>query len=79
MAEKNSDFLDFLSQNDPLGLLKKQPKAKQRSEQTVLLRNFEEVVNFFEEHEREPKSRHLIYMNFNCSAVLKPYGITLRW
>ena len=55
MAEKNSDFIDFLSQNDPLGLLKKQPKAKQRSEQTVLLQNFEEIVNFFEEHGREPK------------------------
>jgi|GEM_PF-1699475 uncharacterized protein yeeC len=55
MVEKKSDFIDFLSQNDPLGLLKKHPKAKQRSKRTVLLQNFEEIVNFFEEHEREPK------------------------
>lgn len=55
MAENKSDFIDFLSQNDPLGLLKQKPKSITRSNRSVLLQNFEEIVNFFEEYDREPQ------------------------
>ncbi|NPD83018.1 hypothetical protein HPS57_13695 [Prevotella sp. PINT] len=62
MAENKSDFIDFLSQNDPLGLLKQKPKSITRSNRSVLLQNFEEIVNFFEEYDREPqKSSSDIY------------------
>lgn len=55
MANSNSDFLDFLSQNDPLGLLKVNEISKPKATRSVLLSNFEEIVNFFEENNREPK------------------------
>lgn len=59
--ESNSDFLSFLSQNDPLGLLKAQPTKKNRQTKSTLLTNFEEIVNFFEDNGREPaKNSHNI-------------------
>jgi len=51
----NQDFLKFLSDNDPLGLLKPRNKDKTKIVHNVLVQNFEEIVNFFEEHSREPQ------------------------
>ena len=54
MSENNNDFLSFLSENDPLGLLKSAKPQKNKAKRSVLLNNFEEIVDFFEENNREP-------------------------
>ena len=54
MADNSSNIQDFFAANDPLGLLKPKSSAKSKS-YSVLLQNFEEIVNFFEENNREPK------------------------
>lgn len=54
MADNSSNIKDFFAANDPLGLLKPKSSAKSKS-YSVLLQNFEEIVNFFEENNREPK------------------------
>ena len=54
MSENNNDFLSFLSENDPLGLLKSAKPQKNKAKRSVLLNNFEEIVDFFEEYNREP-------------------------
>lgn len=52
--DANNDFLSFLSQNDPLGLLNAEPVKKSRKKKSILLTNFEEIVIFFEDNGREP-------------------------
>ncbi len=54
MADNNNDFLSFLAENDPLGLLKSAKPQKAKAKRSVLLNNFEEIVDFFEENDREP-------------------------
>ena len=54
MSNSDTDFLSFLSENDPLGLLKTAKPQKPKAKRSVLLNNFEEIVNFFEEYNREP-------------------------
>lgn len=54
MSDSNTDFLNFLSENDPLGLLISAKPQKPKAKRSVLLNNFEEIVNFFEEYNREP-------------------------
>lgn len=54
MSDNNNDFLSFLSENDPLGLLKSAKPIKNKAKRSVLLNNFEEIVDFFEEYNREP-------------------------
>lgn len=54
MSNSDTDFLSFLSENDPLGLLKSAKPQKPKAKRSVLLNNFEEIVNFFEEYNREP-------------------------
>lgn len=54
MSDINTDFLNFLSENDPLGLLNSAKSKKSKAKRSVLLNNFEEIVNFFEECNREP-------------------------
>lgn len=54
MSDSNTDFLNFLSENDPLGLLNSAKPQKPKAKRSVLLNNFEEIVNFFEEYNREP-------------------------
>ena len=54
MSNSDTDFLSFLSENDPLGLLKSAKPQKPKAKRSVLLNNFEEIVNFFEEFNREP-------------------------
>ena len=54
MSDSNTDFLNFLSENDPLGLLNSAKPQKPKANRSVLLNNFEEIVNFFEEYNREP-------------------------
>lgn len=59
---ESTDFLEFLSQNDPLGLLDKPENNKSGKKRSVLIENFEEIVNFLEEKNREPqKSSEDIY------------------
>ena len=71
MTDTNSDFLSFLSENDPLGLLK-QPKAnKPKAKRSVLLNNFEEIVDFFEEYNREPKDSSTDIKEFQLYHRLK--------
>jgi len=54
MTDNKNDFLSFLLENDPLGLLKSGKPQKTKSKRSVLLNNFEEIVDFFEEYNREP-------------------------
>lgn len=54
MSDSNTDFLNFLSENDPLGLLNSAKPQKPKAKRSVLINNFEEIVNFFEEYNREP-------------------------
>ncbi len=49
------DFLDYLSENDPLGLLAVKPQVRPKATNSVLVNNFEEIVSFFEENNREPQ------------------------
>ena len=65
MTDTNSDFLSFLSENDPLGLLKHPKANKPKAKRSVLLNNFEEIVDFFEEY------RQLTLRNFSCTIGLK--------
>lgn len=71
MANSNSDFLDFLSQNDPLGLLKSKETIKPKAATSVLLNNFEEIVNFFEEYNREPQRASTDVKEFQLYCRLK--------
>ena len=88
MTDKNSDFLNFLSENDPLGLLKPKQSNKPKAKRSVLLNNFEEIVDFFEEHNREPKDSSsdikefqlyhrlkAIRNNASMAKELKPYDM----
>ena len=88
MNDNNSDFLSFLSENDPLGLLKKPNQTKSKSKRSVLLNNFEEIVDFFEEHNREPEDSSndikefqlyhrlkAIRTNAEMAKELKPYDM----
>ena len=88
MADKNSDFLNFLSENDPLGLLKTKTTNKPKAKRSVLLNNFEEIVDFFEENNREPRDSSnnikefqlyhrlkAIRSNADMAKELKPYDI----
>lgn len=54
MAE--TSFIEFLQDNDPLGLLKVKQEKRPKGNRSVLLNNFEEIVYFFEERNREPKN-----------------------
>lgn len=51
-----TSFIDFLKDNDPLGLLKAKPQNRPKGNRSVLLYNFEEIANFFEEKNREPRN-----------------------
>lgn len=88
MTDKNNDFLSFLSENDPLGLLKSAKPQKPKAKRSVLFNNFEEIVNFFEEYNREPcdsptdiKEFQLyhrlkaIRSNAEMAKELKPYDL----
>ena len=88
MTDNNSDFLSFLSENDPLGLLKPKQSNKPKAKRSVLLNNFEEIVDFFEEHNREPKDSSsdikefqlyhrlkAIRNNASMAKELKPYDM----
>lgn len=69
MAE--TDFLDFLTENDPLGLLAEKPKVRPKAKNSVLLNNFEEIVSFFEEHNREPQDSTKDIKEFQLFCRLK--------
>jgi hypothetical protein len=71
MAKETNDFLDFLQENDPLGLLKVKPKKTPRANRSVLLNNFEEIVNFFEEKNREPQNSATDVKEFQLYCRLK--------
>lgn len=69
MAETN--FLDFLSENDPLGLLAEKTKIRPKARNSVLVNNFEEIVSFFEEHNREPQDSTKDIKEFQLFCRLK--------
>ncbi len=71
MAKGSNDFLEFLSENDPFGLLNKKPKSTLRANRSVLLNNFEEIVNFFEEKGREPQNSATDIKEFQLYCRLK--------
>lgn len=88
MSNSNTDFLSFLSENDPLGLLKSAKPQKTKAKRSVLLNNFEEIVNFFEEYNREPRNSSkdikefqlyhrlkAIRSNAEMAKELKPYDM----
>lgn len=88
MSNSNTDFLSFLSENDPLGLLKSAKPQKPKAKRSVLLNNFEEIVNFFEEYNREPRNSSkdikefqlyhrlkAIRSNAEMAKELKPYDM----
>lgn len=88
MIENNNNFLSFLLENDPLGLLKATKPQKKKAKRSVLLNNFEEIVDFFEEYSREPcesttdvKEFQLyhrlkaIRSNADMAKELKPYDM----
>lgn len=64
-------FLDFLAQNDPLGLLKPTHKEKKGKVRSVLLNNFEEIVCFYEENNREPERSVTDIKEFQLHCRLK--------
>lgn len=69
--DKSSDFLKFLSENDPFGLLKTNKIAKPKAKKSVLLNNFEEIVNFFEENNCEPSYSSNDIKEFQLFSRLK--------
>lgn len=69
MAE--SSFIDFLTENDPLGLLISKPRERTKVSGSVLLNNFEEIVNFFEERNREPQNSTVDIKEFQLFCRLK--------
>lgn len=69
MADNN--FIDFLTENDPLGLLNKTKQTRSKVSGSVLLNNFEEIVNFFEEKEREPQNSTVDIKEFQLYCRLK--------
>ena len=71
MSNSNTDFLSFLSENDPLGLLKSAKPQKPKAKRSVLLNNFEEIVNFFEEYNREPRNSSKDIKEFQLYHRLK--------
>lgn len=71
MKDSNSDFLSFLAENDPLGLLKQSKTSKPKAKRSVLLNNFEEIVDFFEEYNREPKNSSTDVKEFQLYHRLK--------
>ena len=71
MANSNSNFIEFLSQNDPLGLLKVNTPVKPKAVRSILLSNFEEIVNFFEENNREPQHASTDIKEFQLYCRLK--------
>lgn len=71
MAKVSNDFLEFLSENDPFGLLNKKPKSTLRANRSVLLNNFEEIVNFFEEKGRVPQNSTTDIKEFQLYCRLK--------
>lgn len=71
MAKNNNDFIKFLSENDPFGLLQVKPKSNPRSNRSVLLNNFEEIVNFYEENNREPGNSTTDIKEFQLYCRLK--------
>lgn len=71
MSENDSDFLSFLAENDPLGLLKEKKSKSTRAQRSVLVSNFEEIVNFFEENEREPRNSETDIREFQLYCRLK--------
>ena len=71
MDNRDNNFLAFLSENDPHGLLNHKPKKSKLAQRTVLLNNFEEIVDFFEEHHREPKNTTLDIKEFQLFCRLK--------
>lgn len=88
MIDNGNDFLSFLSENDPLGLLKSAKPQKQKAKRSVLLNNFEEIVDFFEEYNREPTDSptdvkefqlyhrlKAIRSNAEMAKELKPYDM----
>jgi len=53
---RREELVKFLLDNDPYGLLKDvRPKAKSTSQEQQLVDKFEEITQFVEEHQREPK------------------------
>lgn len=69
--DSNSDFLSFLSDNDPLGLLKADKSSRPKAKKSVLLNNFEEIVGFFEEYNREPSNSSNDIKEFQLYSRLK--------
>jgi len=71
MANEGYSFLDFLTENDALGLLKAKPKPSKRANRSVLLNNFEEIVSFFEDKGREPQNTTADIKEFQLYCRLK--------
>lgn len=71
MGNDNNDFLDYLNENDPFGLLKTKPKSSPKANRSVLLNNFEEIVSFFEEKGREPQCSASDIKEFQLFCRLK--------
>ena len=71
MNKDNNDFLDYLVENDPLGLLKDRRKKVNHAKRSVLLNNFEEIVNFYEQENREPRNSSDNIKEFQLFCRLK--------
>lgn len=67
----DNSFIDFLIENDPLGLLKVKPAKRPRATNSILLNNFEEIVDFFEEKGREPQNSTIDIKEFQLYCRLK--------
>ena len=67
----DNSFIDFLIENDPLGLLKNKADKRHREKNSILLNNFEEIVYFFEEKGREPQNSTVDIKEFQLFCRLK--------
>ena len=56
MSDERQKLIDLISSDDPFGLLKEKSSQRKVASNSVLLNNFEEIANFYEENDREPQN-----------------------
>lgn len=68
---QSNNFIDFLIENDPLGLLKGKQEPVRKVSGSVLLNNFEEIVEFYEDNGHEPQNSIKNIREFQLYCRLK--------
>lgn len=68
---ENNDFFDYITLHDPLGLSKPTEKTRNKSQRSVLLNNFEEIVSFFEDTGHVPNKKSKDIKEFQLACRLE--------